>query len=988
MNKKIKKRGKGTIIFKSIKILFIVILMFGIIAGGTVVGAVISVLEDVPTIDPTTINALDQTSTIYDSNGNLIEKIQAHEFRTIVKLSEIPVHLQQAFISIEDERFYEHIGIDPRGIVAAAVDNIKAGYIVRGGSTITQQLVKNVYLDKDKEWDRKIKEAYLAIKMERDYLTKEQILEAYLNRVNLGQNAYGVQEAAQTYFSKDVGELTIAESALIAGIVKSPSRFSPYKTVRPEAFDSGEYYEISQLEILGEKYFAVFNEEAVERQKLILKKMLELEAITESEYELASNENIKFRLKPGEKKIQGISSHFVDHVKTQVEEALMEKFGYTLEEAQNQIFTGGLKIYSTIDIDLQRQLEDIYDNFTEILLGAPDNFNAPALISWRLDTAKNILDEHNSILFYEQSNLFNENFDLIIEADSYEFRDNKLYIKNKKLTHYPKHIDIADYYRINEKKNLVTHPVGSIILPEEKFSLSEEKEIVIDKSYIDEIEDFYTIDENNNLLIHERYFYRSQTGTVQPQSATVFLDYRTGKIKALVGGRDVVEGTRVLNRATEVPRQPGSAMKPIGVYLPALDNGYTAASPIDDIPFYDDGELWPRNWYKDGYRGLYTLRRSVEQSANVNTVRLLDSLGVQTVIPYMEKLGIISRTHPEKDSFVRASENRVTNDENLSALALGGMTNGLTPLEITAAYGAIANGGVYIEPITFTKIEDKLGNILIDNTPKENIVVSPQIAYIMTDILRTTITNGIAGRANLNNMAVGGKTGTTTDQADIWFVGFSPYYATGVWIGNDSPKITLTQGSGTAAELWQYIMTKAHEGFEEKTSFDKPEGIISVNVCNQSGKLPSELCKSDPRGSTIRSEIFAKGTEPRESCDAHVQAEIDTANGKLAHEYCPEGNVETRVFVQTFPPYIPGDNNGIRPTDYQFRLPLEFCDIHDETTVIPEEEDEFDEDGEFDYFFPFFPKDDEDEDEDNNNNNGNNGNSDENSNNNSDGNGE
>ena len=223
--------------------------MVGIIAGGALVGIVVSILGDIPTIDPTTINALDQTSTIYDSEGNLIEKIQAHEFRTIVKLNEMPKHLRLAFISIEDERFYDHIGIDPKGIIASAVDNIKAGYIVRGGSTITQQLVKNVYLDKDKEWDRKIKEAYLAIKMEKDYLTKDQILEAYLNRVNLGQNAYGVQEAAQTYFSKDVGDLSIAESALIAGIVKSPSRFSPYKTVRPENFDNTEHYEVAQLEI-------------------------------------------------------------------------------------------------------------------------------------------------------------------------------------------------------------------------------------------------------------------------------------------------------------------------------------------------------------------------------------------------------------------------------------------------------------------------------------------------------------------------------------------------------------------------------------------------------------------------------------------------------------------------------------------------------------------------------------------------------------------
>ncbi len=952
-----KKSKKGQTIWKSIKILLIIILMVGIIAGGALVGIVVSILGDIPTIDPTTINALDQTSTIYDSEGNLIEKIQAHEFRTIVKLNEMPKHLRLAFISIEDERFYDHIGIDPKGIIASAVDNIKAGYIVRGGSTITQQLVKNVYLDKDKEWDRKIKEAYLAIKMEKDYLTKDQILEAYLNRVNLGQNAYGVQEAAQTYFSKDVGDLSIAESALIAGIVKSPSRFSPYKTVRPENFDSTEYYEVAQLEILGEKYFAVYNEEAVDRQKLILKKMFELGHISEEEYNLALNENIKFRLKPGQKKIEGISSYFVDYVKTQVEEALMDRFGYTLEEAQHEIFTGGLKIYTTIDIDLQRQLEEVYDNFTEVLLGDLEKVKAPALIDWRLDGAKNIIDENRSIIFHEQNNLFTEDFDLIIEDGSYEFRDNKLYIKNKKLTHYPKHIDISDYYRIDDKKNLVTHTVGSIILPEGKFYLSDKNEIAIDKAYIDDNEDFYRIDENNNLLINERYFYRHNAGIVQPQSATVFLDYRTGKIKALVGGRDI-EGTRILNRATESQRQPGSAMKPLGVYLPALDNGLTAASVIDDIPYYVDGDLWPRNWYKDRYRGIYSLRKSVENSSNIAAVKFLDLVGIQTVIPYMEKLGIISKTHPESDSFVRASENRVTNDENRSSLGLGGMTNGITPLELTAAYGAIANGGVYIEPTTFTKIEDKRGNVLIDNVPRENTVVSPQVAYIMADILRTTVSDGIAGRASLNNMIVGGKTGTTQNQADIWFVGFTPYYATGVWIGNDAPKITLTQSSSSASKFWAHLMTKAHEGLESKTSFDRPDGIINVNICNQSGKLPTELCTLDPRGSTVRSEIFVKGTEPKEHCDAHVEADIDITNGKLANEYCPEENIETKIFVQTMPPYIPADNAGLIPIDFHFRLPLGYCEEHDEFTVVPDENLD-DEEDDFDYFFPFFPKEDE-----------------------------
>lgn len=968
--KKKKKKNISSVFFKSLKILLLVIIMLSVIGGGMVIGAVLSILKDVPDIDPANVNSsLDQTSTIYDSNGELIEKIQAPEFRTVVELNRMPIHLQEAFIAIEDERYRDHFGIDPKGIVSSAIDNVKAGGIVRGASTITQQLVKNVYLSMDKSWDRKIKEAYLAIQMDKA-LTKDQILEAYLNRINLGQGAYGVQEAAQTYFSKDVDDLTLAESALFAGIVKSPSRYSPYHTIRPETFDSAKYDEVGQLNILGEKYFAVYNEEAVKRQRIILEKMLSLGKISQSEYDQALSENIKENLKPGEKKLQDISSYFNDYVKTQVEQALMKRFGYSKEEAQNEIFTGGLKIYSTIDLKLQRQLEEVYDNFTEILVGDPSKIKGPFLIDWRLSKAGNILDNQGGILFYKQENLLNENLQLVIEKGTYEFRESSLFIKNSKLAPYAKHIDIADYYRLDEKKNLVTHTVGSIILPEDKFSVSEDKEIKINSDYLSENGDFYTIDGNENLIIDSRYFYRQVDGIVQPQSATVILDYRTGKIAALVGGRDI-EGARILNRATASQRQPGSVMKPIGSYLPALDNGFTAASPIDDIPFYADGKLWPKNWYK-GYKGIYTLRKSVEQSVNVNSVKVVDQVGVQTIIPYFEKLGLIDNSDPENDSFVTAAENRVNNDENLSALGLGGMTKGLTPLEVTAAFGAIANDGVYIEPIAFTKIEDKKGNLLIDNTPKENVVVSPQIAYIMKDILRTTVTDGIAGRASLNNMAVAGKTGTTQKQADIWFVGFTPYYATGVWIGNDSPAITLSYSSSKAAELWKHIMTKVHEDLESKTSFDKPEGIVSVSICSQSGKLPTELCSQDPRGGMVRSEIFAKGTEPRERCDAHVSVTIDATNGKVANEYCPDSVRQSKVFIETFPRYIASENEGIVPSDYQFRKPVSVCTDHSQSTVAPPpEEDEIDEDEE--YYFPFFPTDEEENIDGENSGEGNNG---------------
>ncbi len=938
--KKHKKNKKS-----GLKIFLLVLVIVIIIGIGATAGIVIAIAKEAPEIDPTNISALlNQTSFILDQNGNVIEKIQTKEYRTIVSIDQMPKHLKDAFISIEDERFYDHIGVDPKGIIKSTIDNIKAGHIVRGASTITQQLAKNLYLTSEKKLDRKIKEAYLALQIEK-VLTKDQILEAYLNRIFLGQGAYGVQEAAQTYFSKDVEDLTIAESAVLAGIIKSPSKYALFKTLPPEKFDSEKHVEVGQIDTLGEKYIAVYNEEAINRQKVVLAKMLELGKITEEEYNEALNEDIRAKIKPGEKKIKGISSYFNDYIKVQVIEALMEELGYSKEEAEEELYTGGLKIYSTMDVDLQRQLEDIYKNFTEVLLGNPDNIKGPAFISWRLNSAQNIVDERNNIIFYKQEHLLDENYNLIIEKNTFELTDNQLILKNKKLTPYKSNIEIADYYRIDNRKNLVTHRLGTLALPEEEFSITEDKAIIISNNFLKNNPDFYSISDDGNLLINEKYFYRHKEGIVQPQSATVIMDYKTGEIKALVGGRDV-EGYQILNRATSSPRQPGSTIKPLSAYLPALDNGFTAASPIDDIPYYNnEGELWPNNWYT-GYRGIHTLRKSVEQSVNVNSVKVVEAIGIKNSMEYLSRMGIINKNDPTKDNFITAAENNINNDENLSALGLGGMSKGLTPLEMTAAYGSIANAGTYIKPIAFTKVLDNNDNLLIDNTPKKNAVVSPEIAYIMSDILRTTVTNGIAGRAQIPNMPTAGKTGTTQDKADAWFVGFTPYYVTGVWIGNDSPQIKLNQGSSIAAQFWKIIMTQVHEGLESK-SFEQPANIVSVQVCSQSGKLPTELCSHDPRGSTIITEIFAQGTQPTEFCETHVELKIDTTTGKIANEYCPEENVVTKVFIKRDPPYNPSEHNGIMPVDYQYTAPTEVCDVHNQENAIDEfledeEEDEED----------------------------------------------
>ena len=948
---------------KGLKIIFITLFMVGAILAGTVSGIALAIIAEAPEINPSNMSSLlTQTSVILDEKGNVLEKIQTEEYRTIVTIDKMPKYLKDAFIAIEDERFEDHIGIDIIGIVKSAIDNIKAGEIVRGGSTITQQLARNIYLTLDQNWTRKIQEAYLAIQIEQE-LTKDQILEAYLNRIYLGQGAYGVQSAAETYFSKDVQDLTLAESAVLAAIVQSPSRYGLYQTIRPEDFNSEKHIQVGEIDIFGEKYIAVYNERAVERQKLVLAKMLELGKITEEEYNEAINEDILSKIKPGQKKVQGISSYFNDFVKSQIIDALMDKLGYTREQAESELYTGGLKIYSTMDLELQKKLENIYDNFTKVLLGDVNKINAPALISWRRDKSGNILDDNNNVIFYSQQNLLDDEYNLVIGPNNYEFVDGNLVIKSNKFSIYNNVIDIADYYIIDENKNLVTFNMGNLSLPENAFTIGDDKSITINKSFLDENKEFCSVNSEGNLIINNKYFYRQKDGIVQPQSAAVIMDYRTGEIKALVGGRDVV-GIRILNRATSSPRQPGSTIKPLAVYMPALDNGYTAATTIDDIPFYIDGKLWPSNWYT-GYRGIHTLRQSVEQSVNVNSVKTLQSIGIKTSMEYLSKMGIINVENPDKDNFITSSENKVNNDENLSALGLGGMTKGLTPLEMTAAYGTIANQGTYIEPISFTKVLDKDGHVLIDNTPKKNAVVSPEVAYIMSDILRTTVTNGIAGTAQIPNMPTAGKTGTTQDKSDAWFVGYTPYYAAGIWIGNDSPQIKLSKSSSIAAELWKIVMTQVHEGLEPK-DFQRPDNIITLSICTESGKLATELCNRDPRGSTVRNEIFVRGTQPTEFCDVHVELEIDTTTNKIANEYCPKENVEKRVFIKRNPPYNPDANNGILPSDYQYTAPIEVCDEHTESKSIKDWLDDW-----FNNPSEINEYEDEDEDWNNNWNNGN-----------------
>ena len=919
-------KKKRKVIFR---ITLLVILLALIIVGGYVFGMVMGIIKNAPEIDATNVlTTLSESSVIVDENGNIIEQIHdPNENREIVPLSQIPKHVRNAFIAIEDHRFEDHFGIDLRRIAGALVHNVKEGDpTAQGASTITQQLVKNLYLTNEKSWERKIKEIYLSIQVERT-LSKDQILENYLNTIPLGQSAYGVQTAAHTYFSKDINEITLAESALLAGAAKSTVSYAPFNRYNLEDINDIPEEDIVGYVFIGSvQYACVYNKNAIERQHTILKRMLELEFISHEEYDKAMADDMRAALNPGQTKIEGISSTPMDYVKEKVIEDLMATQDMTYEAAESYIYKGGLTITSTIDVNIQKSLEQSYDNFPVLYLGAEPAENKPIAQDWRsfrwsggqgagmLDAGLNILNESGQLIFFAKDNIMDGENGIYLNSDEFSIDiSGNLVITSKKFDIYSSTIDIVDAYTIDDKMNFVSHTIGALNIGS-NYEIVEKKgtkgTFIISKSYLDKNPEMFNIGSDGVLRIPEGYFFYQEKGIVQPQSAAVIMDYRTGKIKAMIGGRQI-EGSKTFNRAADAARQPGSTIKPLSVYLPALDLGYSAAYPIDDLPRYNEkGDRWPKNWYEHKsikYAGITTLRKSIEQSINTNAVTMLETIGLDAAVDSLTKLGLINPDSPGNDTFIFPQEDPVNNDINLASLALGGLTKGFSPLGMTAAYGTIANDGVYIEPIVYTKVVNSKGETIIDNVPETHVAVSPEVASLMKDILRTTVNPGLSYRAKLPNelgIEVAGKTGTTQANGDFWFVGFSPYYVGGIWVGNDNVQMKLTGDSGNNARLWSAIMTPIHQGLPPATITRNPN-LIPVQVCKQSGKLPGDLCAHDQRGSQIITEYFVPGTQPTSTCDVHVKVEVCTGSNMLKSQYCPGNLVEERVFINRDPLFDP-----------------------------------------------------------------------------------
>lgn len=880
-----------------------------------IVGVVISIIVTAPPIDPDNIYALlSENSVLYDDEGAIVDSLnQGNGLRTNVSYNQLPKDLVDAFVSIEDKTFWDHHGFNFIRIFGAIFESVTQGERISGTSTITQQLARNLFLAESKSqrsMTRKIKEAYYTICLERK-LTKEQIIEAYLNTIFLGSQANGVQAASQAYFSKNVEDLTLPECATLATLPQSPNAYAPVKQDRNEILDT------DGLDILrrGEEYTMWYNDAFVSRQQLVLKFMKEQGYLSQNEYQEAKDYDIRSSINPSQDNTNEISSYFADYTIKQVLKDLIEENGMKETDARNMLYNGGLRIYTTMNVKMQKIAETEFAN----------SANFPKVVSLNKDRAGNVRDKSNRILLYNKSSYFNSDDSFTIHSDEYKRNpDGSLtLLRGKRLnfirTEVQGNIDYSTEFKnlYVVEDNIFYNIAGGVLqIPAEYKSKDSDGNLVVDAAFIKERPMFFQSTGNGDLTISREHFSLKQK-IMQPQSAMIIMDHKTGSIKAMVGGRSV-EGRQIFNRSTAT-RQPGSAIKPMGVYAPALqsavdgETNWTAASLIDDAPLTIQGKLWPKNWYR-GYRGLTTLRESVEQSVNVNAVKVWMDIGPERSLAFLKKLGVTS-----------VIESGSVNDMNAAALALGGMSKGISPLQMCAGYSTFANQGIYNQPACYTKVTNKKGEVILEKEVSTKQVMDPGVAFIMTDILKTTVTNGIAGRAAIGSQPVAGKTGTTTDNYDAWFVGFTPQYSASVWIGNDV-NIELSQGSAAAARIWSKIMKQVHSGIPSG-NFSRPDDVISIAIDIKSGKRPSQYSSMDPRN-TVKNEYFVSGTEPTATDDVHVPITVCGDSGLLATPWCP--NPVQKVAIKR-----PGGNvSGVQDADYD--IPTTYCPLHNlDTTKYP-----------------------------------------------------
>lgn len=784
-------RGAASVLKIFVATFFIVVAL-SLGAFALYAGRLISQLPDISEVD---VSPNGFQTHVLDKDGNEIETLASTGAnREYVTIDQIPLNLQRAFVAIEDRKFYDHNGIDPLGIVRAGINGImnklRGGSFDEGASTITQQLLKNNYFSGwtseatfQDSLERKIQEQYMAVQLEK-VLDKDQILEYYLNTINLGQNTLGVEAASQRYFNKHVSELTLSESAVIAGITQNPSRFNPIRNPEDNA----------------------------QRRLKVLDDMLELGFISQTQHDEAIQDDVYSRIAIVNSELaSSTTSYFVDALCDQVVDDLVNELGYSESEAYSKLYSGGLIIHSTQDPRIQQICDEEINN-QENYGGTPRySFSYRLTIQKPDESLENYSDQ--TMLSYYQSRNSN--------------------------------------YNIN-------------------YNSEEEARAAIEAYKAEIMEEGDIIPEGGEKL----------NITLQPQTAISIIDQSTGNVAAIVGGRGDKTASRTLNRATGITRQPGSTFKIIAAYAPAIDaGGYGLGTVIDDAPMSYANGASLRN-YDGHYRGFSVIRTGIQYSINVMAVKALTDVGTGLGLQYAQDFGITS----------------LPNTDNNQALALGGLTYGVSNIELTGAYATIANGGMYNRPVFYTTVTDNRGNIILDttdDTPRQ--VIKDTTAYMLTDAMKTVMTAGTGGPANFSGQAVAGKSGTTTSNRDTLFAGFTPYYTCTIWGGYDDNAVQ--NSTAYSKTIWRKVMSRIHEGLPYK-DFDMPSGLTRIAVCSKSGKLPVEgLCDMDPRGSTIVTELFAANNAPTDSCDHHTSLTICTESRLPAGPYCPEELIESGVFI-------------------------------------------------------------------------------------------
>ena len=826
--------------------LVLVLFTVGIILSASLgYGIFKGIIDAAPEIDVASIEPSGYATMVYDSKGNLTETlVKSGSNRLEATYEELPQCLIDAFVAIEDSRFWSHHGVDLRSMIRAAV-GILTNNPAGGGSTLTQQLIKNNIFAGGNEdsfgekLERKLQEQYLALQLEK-IMDKEIILKNYLNTINLGNNTLGVKSAAKRYFGKDVSDLTLSEATVIAGITQNPTKYNP-------------------LSEKGQK-----NNE--EKRRVILQYMYEQGKISKEDQEEALADDVYSRIQNVDlvtQESQNPYSYFTDELTEQVMTALQEKLGYTESQASNLLYAGGLSIYTTQDPDLQAIVDEEVNN--------PDNYD---VVYYSVDYRLSIQHEDETVTNYSDETM---------------------------KTYYRTDLGQTSYDGLFKTKEEADAAIAAY-----KSAMTKEGDTVLG----------------------EVVYY-----ILQPQVSFVLMDQHTGYVKAVNGGRGTKEISLSLNRATNTLRQPGSTFKVLTAFAPALDTcGATLSTVYYDAP-YTVGQKTFRNWYaKKGYMGYSTIRDGIVYSMNIVAVRcMMETVTPQRGVEYARNFGITSLTETDYNA----------------ATALGGITKGVSNLELTGAYAAIANGGIYTKPVFFTKILDHNGKVLLENEPQTKRVLKDSTAFLLTDALAESMEssrmyaspgvnlNSTSVPANIPGMSNAGKSGTTTSNVDIWFVGYTPYYTAGIWSGCDDNQKISAIGSSTSyhTRIWKQIMARAHEGLAD-TGFPVPVTIETASVCRKSGMLPNPgVCEADPRGSAVYTEYFAKGTVPTQVCDHHVAITVCGESGGLPTEFCPLESRHSRTVLVT----PEGESGGTDDSRYAMPGP---CTVHTQSAVVLPSESE------------------------------------------------